>query len=114
MLTKCLPLSPEERALTLESDEALEEAYAAVAGKGDTQAPDPEEDVDYHYICLVQSHKTGHLFQLDGDRKQPFDLGPVDEQGLLSDSCLAIIRDMITRDTQLGVNLMALVSDPAV
>ena len=112
-----MPLPPEERALALENDDALEEAYAAVASKGETQAPDAEDEVDYHYICFVQSHKTGHLFQLDGDRKRPIDLGPLnDENGLLSDTCLSIIRDMITRDegAQLGVNLMALISDPSI
>ncbi|PVH94768.1 ubiquitin carboxyl-terminal hydrolase [Periconia macrospinosa] len=115
LLARSIPLPPEERALALESDGALEEAYTAVASKGETQAPEPEDEVDYHYICFVQSHKTGHLFQLDGDRKRPIDLGLLnDENGLLSDACLAVLREMVSRDegAQLGVNLMALVSDP--
>ncbi|CAI6334890.1 unnamed protein product [Periconia digitata] len=113
LLARSIPLPPEQRALALENDSALEEAYVAVATKGETQAPDAEHVMDYHYICFVQSHKTGHLFQLDGDRKQPIDLGPLDERGLLSDSCLAVIRHLITEEegAQMGVNLMALVSD---
>ncbi|KAF1955059.1 ubiquitin C-terminal hydrolase L3 [Byssothecium circinans] len=113
LLSKCTPLGPHERALAVENDAALEAAYASVARKGDTEAPEAEAEVDYHYICFVKSLKNGHLYQLDGDRKRPIDLGDLgDGEGVLSEGCLRIVRDMIKREEEakLGVNLMALVS----
>ena len=108
-----MPLKPEERGRALEASEELETAYASVARKGDTQAPaSPEDDVDFHYICLVKSHKNGNLFQLDGDRGRPIDLGPLpSEEDALSDTCLDIIRSMVNEDEEgsLNFSLMALV-----
>jgi ubiquitin carboxyl-terminal hydrolase L3 len=91
----------------------FEEAYASVASKGDTEAPDAEDEVDYHYICFVKSHNSGRLYQMDGDRKQPINLGELGEkEDLLSDKCLDIIRKMVTQEegAQMGANLIALVS----
>jgi ubiquitin carboxyl-terminal hydrolase L3 len=98
--------------LALEADPGLEQAYGEVALDGDTAAPDnPEDEVDYHYICFVKSHKNGHLYQLDGDRKQPIDLGTMEiGDDALSESCLHVIRSMIeSEDGNVNFSLMALV-----
>lgn len=96
LITKTAPLKPDERALALESSNEMEQVYASVADKGDTHAPDdPEEEVDFHYICFVRSHKDGHIYQLDGDRKRPIDLGPLGAEETLSSACLPIIRRMV-------------------
>jgi ubiquitin carboxyl-terminal hydrolase L3 len=109
-------LDIEACALALEADEGLEQAYGEVAQDGDTRAPDnPEDEVDYHYICFVKSHKNGHLYQLDGDRKEPIDLGamaPGDD--VLSNKCLDVIRKMITNENgNVNFSLMALVPTEA-
>jgi ubiquitin carboxyl-terminal hydrolase L3 len=99
--------------MALEDDEALEQAYAQVARKGDTQAPDnPEDWVDYHYVCFVKSHANSHLYQLDGDRKQPIDLGVMAaEDDVLSDKCLSVVRGMFaSEEANPNFSLMALVS----
>lgn len=79
---------------------------------GDTEAPaNAQDEVDYHYICFIKSHENGHVYQLDGDRKQPIDLGPmaVDED-VLSDKCLDVIRSMIaSEEGNMNFSLMALV-----
>jgi ubiquitin carboxyl-terminal hydrolase L3 len=101
-----------ECALALEADSALEKAYAEVARSGDTEAPASAEDyVPYHYVCFVKSQDNGNLYQLDGDRKGPIDLGPmaVDED-VLADKCLKVIRDMIaSEEGDPHFSLMALV-----
>ena len=100
----------------LEDSEELEHAYAEVAKEGDTEAPiNPEDEVDFHYIAFVKSNANGHLYQLDGDRKRPIDLGLLDaDADVLSDKCLNVIRSMIAEDVEnLNFGLMALVSGQA-
>lgn len=99
--------------MAVEADVGLEQAYDAVARDGSTEAPENAEDeVDYHYICFVQSEKNGHLYQLDGDRKQPLDLGPMAAgEDVLSGKCLNVIRGMIaSEEGNLNFSLMALVT----
>jgi ubiquitin carboxyl-terminal hydrolase L3 len=99
-------------ARALEENEGLEGTYAGVASKGDTEAPlNAEEEVDYHYIAFVKSSKDSHLYQLDGDRKRPIDLGALSvEEDVLSESCLDVMRGMMaSEDGNLNFSLMALV-----
>ncbi|KAF2662444.1 cysteine proteinase [Lophiostoma macrostomum CBS 122681] len=107
-----IPLKPDDRGLVLEDSKELEEAYASVASKGDTQAPaDPKDVVDFHYIAYVKA-SNGHLYQLDGDRRGPIDLGELSsEEDVLSETCLEVIRGLIREDKTGSVNfsLMALV-----
>ncbi|KAF1831399.1 cysteine proteinase [Decorospora gaudefroyi] len=104
----------DELAQALEDSKELEVAYAGVARKGDTEAPDNAEDeVDYHYTAFVKSPKNSHLYQLDGDRKRPIDLGALAaDEDVLSDTCLGIIRGMVAgEDDNLNFSLMALVKE---
>jgi ubiquitin carboxyl-terminal hydrolase L3 len=101
--------------LAIEEDLGLEQAYAEVAQQGDTEAPtDPEDEVDFHYICFVKSQKSGHLYQIDGDRKRPIDIGTMSvEEDVLSDKCLDVIRGMMASEGgNVNFSLMALVSAP--
>jgi ubiquitin carboxyl-terminal hydrolase L3 len=88
------------------------QAYAGVARKGNTEAPaNPEEEVDHHYVCFVKSHESGHLYQLDGDRKGPIDLGSMTaDEDMLSEKALDAVRRMIAEEGgNVGFGLMALV-----
>ena len=92
-------------------NDGLERAYAGVASKGDTEAPlNAEDDVEYHYIAFVKSSTDSHLYQLDGDRKRPIDLGALTaDEDVLSERCLSVIRGMMAReDENLNFSLMAL------
>ena len=114
LLSRCLPLQAKERALALEHDKVLERVYAEVARQGDTEAPaNPEDEVDFHYVAFVKSHIDGHLYQLDGDRKRPVQLGLLQNgEDMLSGKCLGVIRDMMAEgENDLHFSLMALVGE---
>ncbi|KAG8856217.1 ubiquitinyl hydrolase 1 [Tulasnella sp. 330] len=116
LLEMCVPLSPKRRALALEDDKALEDAYAVTARQGDSTAPEnPEDEVDFHYIAFVKSDKTGHLFQLDGDRTGPIDLGPIlaEDDDLLSDGAIEVIRRFIRVEGGENPNFSLMALGPA-
>ena len=102
-----------ERALTLENCEDLESIYATAAKRGQTSVPlNAEDDVDFHFVCFVKSNKSGRVYELDGDRKQPIDKGITLASGddMLSKVGMGIIREFIQREGKDGCfNLMALV-----
>ncbi len=114
LLKAGLSLPSDGRALVLEDSRELEEAYASVASKGDTEAPDNAEDeVDYHYICFVKSRQNGRLYQLDGDRKRPIKLDTLQvTEDVLSIKCRNIIRSMMESEgDNMNFSLMALVQE---
>lgn len=83
-----------------------------VALQGDSAVPDNAEDeVDFHFVCFVKSPKTGHVYELDGDRKGPVDrgllLGP--DEDMLAEGGLKIIKEYIQREDNFNFGLMALV-----
>lgn len=78
LVKKAVDLKPKERAELLEETEALEQAHQAAAATGDTAPPAAEDNVDLHYVCFVKS-KNGHLYEMDGRRKGPIDLGALGE-----------------------------------
>lgn len=112
LLETCVPLKPQERAFALEDSAELEAAYKTVASTGDSVAPEnPEDVVDYHYVCFVKSSRDGHLWELDGDRKGPVDRGAMDEdEDVLGESGLRIVKEFIEREQgqNTGFSLLAL------
>ena len=97
--------------LATEDSTELETSYASVACKGNTEAPSSaEEEVDYHYIAFVKC-KNDHLYQLDGDRKRPIDLGQLTaDEDVLAERCLIAIRSMMALEADnVNFSLMALV-----
>lgn len=115
LLASCKPLKPLDRAQILENDDELESAYASVALQGDSKAPEnPEEDADFHYVCFVKSHKDGHLYELDGDRKGPVDRGPLaSDEDVLAECGLSVIREFIQREDAGETGFSLLVLAPA-
>ncbi|OHE95018.1 ubiquitin carboxyl-terminal hydrolase, family 1 [Colletotrichum orchidophilum] len=106
------PMDPAQAAMVLESSKELEDAYATIATKGDTAAPQSAEDeVYFHYICFVKSPDTGHLYELDGDRKGPVDKGipnEVEKVDLGAES-VDIVRNFILQGgDNIGFSLLAL------
>jgi ubiquitin carboxyl-terminal hydrolase L3 len=114
VLSSSLTCDVDELAQALENSEDLENAYADAATKGNTNAPvNAEDEVDYHYIAFAKSSKSGHLYQLDGDRKCPVDLGALTaNEDVLGDKCLGIIRKMVALEADnVNFSLMALVEN---
>ena len=96
----------------MENSKELEEAYEQVARQGSSAAPENAEDeVDYHYVCLVRSHRNGRLYELDGDRSGPVDRGDVlGPEGDLATAGGRVVREYIERgEENLNFSLMALV-----
>ena len=112
-------LLPLNRSSVLEKSDALEAAYSQVAKKGQTSAPEsPEDEVDFHYICVAKSAADGRVFALDGDVEGPIVTGvQLDAaEDLLSEQCVAYFRALIAgvvakRGDSVNFNLMALVVD---
>lgn len=106
VLSSCIPLIPAERAKIIEDSKEIDSAYRSVALRGDSEVPENADDeVDFHYVCLVKSSKTGHLYELDGDRKRPVDHGPLEGGGdVLSEEALKVVRKHISREQGANVN----------
>ncbi|KAG8157776.1 hypothetical protein KVR01_012438 [Diaporthe batatas] len=114
LIGDCSSLLPHERSVYLENSVELERVYKQVAVEGISEVPENAEDeVDYHFVCFVQSHRNGHLYELDGDRKGPLDrglvLGPGDD--MLAMGGLGVVREYIEREQgKCTFGLMALVN----
>ncbi len=52
-------------------------AYSEYSQQGQTPAPDAEEDVNLHFICFTKG-RNGHIYELDGRRTGPVDMGRCD------------------------------------
>lgn len=110
LVEDCKILGPLDRAFVLEEDKELESAYKEVALQGESEAPqNPEDEVDFHYVCFVRSRKDGRLYELDGDRKAPVDWGTFTEDDILSEKGLTVIRQfMRVVESEVGFSLLAL------
>jgi ubiquitin carboxyl-terminal hydrolase L3 len=115
LLEQCVPFGPSERAAVLENSSQLEEIHKEAARQGDSAVPTSAEDeVDYHYVCFVQSQRNRHLYELDGSRKGPIDTGVIlPEEGgdILADTGRGLIKEFIAREQGNNANfsLMALI-----
>lgn len=90
LLKEAAPLDPVARARLLESSTSLASAHHAAASKGDTTAPDANDDVDLHFVCFVKGD-DGTLWELDGRRKGPLNRGRLEDgEDVLSDNALTL------------------------
>ena len=100
-----------ERATFLENFQELEDAYRTAALQGDSTPPEnPEDEVDFHYICYVKS-RTGRLYAMDGDKQGPEDMDVRlhEEDDLLSEKALSAVRRAIQQgEGNVNFSLMAL------
>lgn len=85
-----MPLKPTERAQFLHDSDMLEKVHAAAAEVGDTAAPPLGEEPGNAFIAFVKG-KDGHLWELEGQRKGPIDLGVLGEdEDVLSEKALGL------------------------
>jgi ubiquitin carboxyl-terminal hydrolase L3 len=81
-------LKPAERAQFLHDSDMLEKAHSAAAETGDSTTPLLGENPYHAFIAFVKG-KDGHLWELEGRRKGPVDLGALGEdEDVLSDKAL--------------------------
>jgi ubiquitin carboxyl-terminal hydrolase L3 len=109
--------SVEDVARILEGSKSLKDAYHAVAIQGDTSPPEnPEDEVDYHYLCFAKDANGERLFEFDGDRSGPLERASLHpEEDLFSETALNVIRSYIRLEGghNLRFGLMALAEDLA-
>ncbi|NP_001090126.1 ubiquitin C-terminal hydrolase L1 S homeolog [Xenopus laevis] len=74
-------LSPEERAIHLEKNEAIKSAHNSVAAEGQCRE---NSDVNFHFILFTAV--DGHLYELDGRLPSPVEHDPTSEGTLLKDA----------------------------
>ena len=77
-------ISPDKRAEALEADDKICATHDQVAQEGQTSAPNLEDKVDYHFVAFVES--GGSLFELDGRKSAPINLGPTSRAEFLANA----------------------------
>jgi ubiquitin carboxyl-terminal hydrolase L3 len=105
------PLKYLDRAAVLEEDEQPESIYKTIALQGDSEAPkNAEDEVDFHYVCFAKSHRNGHLYELDGDRKGLIERRALNQDdNMLSERALGVILEFIRGvGKDIGFSLLAL------
>ncbi|WFC99945.1 ubiquitinyl hydrolase 1 [Malassezia yamatoensis] len=70
LLDQARKTTPEHRTMLLQDSTALKSAHAAIAGEGQTVAPEAQDPVNLHFVAFVRGSK-GQLWELDGRRKGP-------------------------------------------
>lgn len=81
---RTVPLSPEERGKQLESSSDIVATHDMHAHEGQTATPGIADEVDFHFIAFVE--RGNRLYQLDGNKKGPIDLGPSSPDTFLVDA----------------------------
>ncbi|XP_055695578.1 ubiquitin carboxyl-terminal hydrolase-like [Lutzomyia longipalpis] len=99
-------LTPEERGRILEGSEEFIETHKEVAQEGQTEAPDPHDKVNYHFIAFV--NKNGQLFELDGSREFPVKHGPTSSETFLQDAAKICKTFMEDNPDEVRFNVIAL------
>ena len=78
LLTRAVPLEPEERAKLLYESNELERAHMTAAVQGDSIPPRPEDPNGLHYIAFVKGD-DGRLWELEGGFAGPIEWGTLKE-----------------------------------
>ncbi|GBF91570.1 ubiquitin carboxyl-terminal hydrolase-like [Raphidocelis subcapitata] len=103
-------MTPEARGAYLEAPPSgapdIEEAHQAAGERGDTAPPQPEEDVDLHFVAFVNA--GGQLVELDGRRGGPVAHGPTSADGLLADAAAVVRREFMEKSSSIAFNLICL------
>ncbi|KAF9932402.1 Ubiquitin carboxyl-terminal hydrolase isozyme L3 [Linnemannia zychae] len=96
-LDKTINLSPAERAKALEEDTSLASVHEHYASTGQTATPDLADNVDLHFVCLVE--RDGHLYELDGNKPYPINHGPSSKESFLKDA-INVAKKFVERDPE--------------
>lgn len=98
---------PEACADVLEGDTELDKCHADAAEQGQTRPPALDEVVKLHFVVMIQ--KDGCLYELDGRKPFPLNLGPSEPGQLLPHAVSTIQERYINKDpTNVNFNILAL------
>ncbi|XP_067003998.1 ubiquitin carboxyl-terminal hydrolase isozyme L3 isoform X2 [Anabrus simplex] len=83
-LDDSMALTPEERGELLQKAEGIINTHKELALEGQTEAPESDEPVNFHFVAFVE--KDGTLYELDGRKAFPINHGPTARNTLLEDA----------------------------
>eukprot|EP01069_Polyplicarium_translucidae_P013116 Polyplicarium_translucidae@DN769_c0_g1_i2.p2 len=99
-------LSAEGRAKALEEDDGLEAAHKEVETAGQSRPPAPTDKVDTHFVAVVA--KNGRMYELDGRKSIPLDLGAVNTERFLEKAVQYVKSEYLDVDPEeLRISLLA-------
>jgi len=98
--------SPAERGEELEKNEEISTRHSEHALLGQTEAPNPEEQVNLHFVALV--NVGGELYELDGRKPFPVKYGPTNATTFVEDAAKVAKQYMERDPNELSFSLMAL------
>lgn len=83
-LEQAKDLSASQRGELLEKAEDIINLHKSIAQCGQTEAPEPECPVNYHFVAFTQ--KDGCMYELDGRKECPINHGPISDSEFLQKS----------------------------
>ncbi|KAL5380054.1 hypothetical protein DPSP01_008091 [Paraphaeosphaeria sporulosa] len=114
LLEECASLSSDERARYLEGSIEIEAAYRNAAEQGESEVSEnPEDEVNFHYVCFTKDVKGKVIWELDGDKMGPVKRGEDMGSGedMLGDTGRRVIRERMREEgggENVAFSLMAL------
>lgn len=110
-------MNDEECARYLEDSEEIAAVYDKAALQGESEvSEDPEDEVDFHFVCFVKDGAGTGIWELDGDKVGPVKRGEVGSgEDLLGEMGKMVIKESIGRESgvasSVAFSLMALTVD---
>lgn len=92
-------VDPIRRGEMLEKAEGIMNLHREIAQGGQTEAPEPESRVDYHFVAFT--HVDGCVYELDGRKEFPVNHGPISSPEMLLEDAAKICKGYIERQPDL-------------
>ncbi|VVC45364.1 Peptidase C12, ubiquitin carboxyl-terminal hydrolase [Cinara cedri] len=89
-------MSPSDRGEMLTKAEDIINTHREIAIEGQTQPPEPEDNVPYHFVAFVC--KDGCLYELDGGKFDPINHGSTTPDSLLEDTVSLVQEKYVVKD----------------
>lgn len=103
---KTIAMTPDDRAAALLTEKALQDTHRSFAEQGQTNAPNPEDKIDLHFIAFVEH--GGMLIELDGRKSGPVEHGATSRESVLLDACKVIKTFMTADPSEMRYTILAL------
>jgi ubiquitin carboxyl-terminal hydrolase L3 len=85
--------------------------HEEVAVQGQTEAPEADADVDYHFIAFVPI--DGNVYELDGVKPFPINHGPTTDETFIKDAAKVIRDKFVAHASELAGGFSVLALGPA-
>jgi len=106
-LEKTRNMDPSQRASSLVQSNEIEETHRTFANEGQSRPPEPEDEVDLHFVAFVEREHI--LYELDGRKPFPINHGPSSQGTLLEDTIKVMQRIIALEPEEKRFSMIALV-----